>query len=108
MDSEVPSMQLLSGVLAAAALVYDESEHSFLSTLQQSFVSNGSDDTQQDELEDAERTLVASKNESLDEAIGGQEIDADETNKTNDETAIFVPDRSSWSLVTKHTVKGCL
>lgn len=102
MDSEVPSMQLLAGVTS-----YDDSEHSFLSTLQSQFV--GSDDeTQQIELDDVDKTLVAGKDDDGEEASGGQRTDTDESNKTNDDNNIFVADRSSWSLVTKHTVKGCL
>lgn len=108
MDSEVPSMQLLSGVLASAAASYDDSEHSFLSTLQTRFDGSDVDVTQQIELDDGEETLVASKNDDGDEASGGQRADTDDSGKTSDENTIYVADRSSWSLVTKHTVKGCL
>lgn len=103
MDSEVPSMQLLAGVAS-----YDDLEHSFLSTLQSQFVGSDDDVRQQIELDDAERTLVASKEDDGDEASGGQRTDTDESSKTNDDNITFVADRSSWSLVTKHTVKGCL
>lgn len=103
MDSEVPSMQLLAGVAS-----YDDSEHSFLSTLQSQFVGSDDDVTPQNDFDDAERTLVASKDDDGDEASGGQRTDTDESSKTNDDNTIFVADRSSWSLVTKRTVKGCL
>lgn len=113
MDSEVPSMQLLTGVFSSATASYDESEHSFLSTLQSQFIGSDDDVTQQIELNDSERTLVASKNDhddddDGDEASGGQRTDTDDSAKTSDDNPIFVADRSSWSLVTKHTVKGCL
>lgn len=108
MDSEVPSMQLLTGVFASATTSYDESEHSFLSTLQSQFVGSDDDVAQQIDLEDAEKTLVPSNDDDGDEASGGQRTDTDDSGKNSDENAMFVADRSSWSLVTKHTVKGCL
>lgn len=109
MDSEVPSMQLLCGVISSATASYDESEHSFLSTLQSQFVCNDDDVTEQIDLDDAEKTLVAASNEnSCDEASGERHTNTDESGKTSNENTIFVADRSSWSLVTKRTAKGCL
>lgn len=108
MDSEVPSMQLLTGVLASAAASYDDSEHSFLSTLQSQFVGSDDDVAQQIELDDTDKTLVAGDDDDGEEASAGQRTDTDDPGKAFDETTTFVADRSSWSLVTKHTVKGCL
>lgn len=104
MDSEVPSMQLLTGVLASATASYDDSEHSFLSTLQSQFVGSDDDVTQQIDLDDTEKTLIAGKDDDGDEASGGQRTDTDDSGKSSDENTIFVADRSSWSLVTKHTI----
>lgn len=109
MDSEVPSMQLLTGVLSSATASYDDSEHSFLSTLQSQFVGSDDDVTQQIELDDdADKTLVPGKDDDGDEASGEQRTDTDDSGKSSDDNTIFAADRSSWSLVTKHTVKGCL
>lgn len=101
MDSEVPSMQLLCGVISSATTSFDESEHSFLSTLQSPFACSDEDvDQVTDELAIVESNEVDQMEE--------QEINSEDSIKTNDDSNIFVPDRSSWSLVTKQTVKGCL
>lgn len=98
MDSEIPSMQLLSGVISSATTSYDESEHSFLSTIQSPLT--GSED---ECIEDIEKTIEAS-NEKVDTVENSPQIQL----RINEENSIFIGDRSSWSLVTKQTVKGCL
>lgn len=98
MDSEVPSMQLLTGVISS----YDESEHSFLSTIQ-SPLTGSEDERGEDDLDQTliENTIVKSDKDT-------SENEADNQIRPNDENSIFIADRSSWSLVTKQTVKGCL
>lgn len=113
MDSEVPSMQLLSGVISSATTSFDDSEHSFLSTIQSPFVCGEDNDGDIDDVaarifDDADET---SEN-ILDRENDSNSSETDEVHvsiKENDDSNIFMPEtNSTWSLVTKQTVKGCL
>lgn len=103
MDSEVPSMQLLTGVITSGSTSFDESEHSFLSTLQTPF---GNDGEHRSGYDDELDKAIAMNSYSLSES----EIHSMENETVKDEAkSTFVSESSgsSWSLVTKHTV-GCL
>lgn len=106
MDSEVPSMQLLSGVISSATTSFDDSEHSFLSTIQSPFVCGEDNDGDIDDVaaelfDDVDdMTLNRDNNNNT----GNDNVHA--SIKENDDSNIFMPE--SWSLVTKQTVKGCL
>lgn len=103
MDSEVPSMQLLSGVVSSATASYDESELSFLSTMQSPL------STSDDEIaRDLNQAILESASAKSDEKDEEAESAADVLIRAHGENSIFNGDRSSWSLVTKQTVKGCL
>lgn len=99
MDSEVPSMQLLTGVLSSASTSFDDSEHSFLSTLQSPYMNDmGPAHEYDDELE---KNI---ENHSYYESDGMESVAA-ETKK--DEARMPFsgePSCSSWGLVTKHTL----
>lgn len=110
MDSEVPTMQLLTGVISSASVSFDESELSFLSTLQEPFNDNNDECGEFDD--DLERAAIAC--ESYDFSDSTAEIQTHETDTDTDDKDdakdpfSSEPSCSSWSLVTKHTVKGCL
>lgn len=103
MDSEVPSMQLLSGVMSSVTNSFYDSDHSYLSAFQSPYNSGeeieGPDTI--DKIETTEATADHADSDSVDVLI-----------KVNDDdSGTFIDltnDRSSWSMVTKHTVKGCL
>lgn len=110
MDSEVPSMQLLSGVISSATTSFDDSEHSFLSTIQSPFMCSDDDVHAKSELDDMEfdrRTLFDRDVESV-FGLDDDPENAAESLKIVDDNGNILADRSSWDLVTKHTVKGCL
>lgn len=108
MDSEVPSMQLLSGVMSSVTNSFYDSDHSYLSAFQSPYNSGEEIDQSPtegpDTIDDTE-----SPEPAADQADSNS---ADVLIKVNDDdSGTFIDltnDRSSWSLVTKHTVKGCL
>lgn len=101
MDSEVPSMQLLSGVVSSMTNSFYDSDQSFLSAFQSSY--NSSDDVDEHCGNDGDLDHIE-ENPNSDESS-----DADALIKvSDDDSGTFTSDRRSWSLVTKHTVKGCL
>lgn len=104
MDSEVPSMQLLSGVMSSATNSFYDSDHSFLSSLQSPF--HSSDDAEQHQSIDLNDDNDTDKGRDLDAECAELSDAAIKVSDDNSDT--YTPDRSSWSLVTKHTVKGCL
>lgn len=104
-------MQLLSGVISSATTSFDDSEHSFLSTIQSPFVCGEDNDgdiddvAAFDEADDMPRSFLGrdnNNNNTENDNLHG-------SMKENDDSNIFMPETSStWSLVTKQTVKGCL
>lgn len=103
MDSEVPSMQLLTGVRTSGSTSFDESEHSFLSTLQTPFENDVEHrGAYEDELDKAIKMHSYSLSESDIQSIENETVKDDIKS-----TFVSEPSCSSWSLVTKHTV-GCL
>lgn len=97
-------MQLLSGVISSATTSFDDSEHSFFSTIQSPLTSS---DDELNRNSDIEHDIELRK----DQPNGDDAKANDENNEViriDDENNIFIGDRSSWSLVTKQTVKGCL
>lgn len=110
MDSEVPTMQLLTGVISSASASFDESELSFLSTLQEPFIDNIDECAELDELEKAANACEPYDLSDSPTEIRSHETDTTDTDDKDDAKDPFSsePSCSSWSLVTKHTVKGCL
>lgn len=100
MDSEVPSMQLLSGVVSSMTNSFYDSDQSFLSAFQSPYNSS----------EDVEQNAANLENIDENDATGDESGDAENVliKVSDDDSGTFTSDRSSWSLVTKHTVKGCL
>lgn len=108
MDSEVPSMQLLSGVMSSVTNSFYDSDHSYLSSFQSPYNSG----------EEIDQSLTEGP-DTIDETespeAAAEQTDSDTANVlikvSDDDSGTFIDltnDRSSWSLVTKHTVKGCL
>lgn len=104
MDSEVPSMQLLTGVMSSATNSFYDSDHSFLSAMQSPF--HSSDDAEQQQSNEYDLSDDVEKSGAEDTECA--EISDVAIKTSDDDSGTFTPDRSSWSLVTKHTVKGCL
>lgn len=103
-------MQLLTGVISSASASFDESELSFLSTLQEPFIDNIDECGEfDDELEKAANACEPyDLSDSATEIRShGTDTDTDEKDDGKDPFS-SEPSCSSWSLVTKHTVKGCL
>lgn len=105
MDSEVPSMQLLSGVMSSVTNSFYDSDHSYLSAFQSPYNSGEEIDPISTEGPDTIDEIQCSSD-------AADQADADSADVlikvSDDDSGTFTNDRSSWSLVTKHTVKGCL
>lgn len=108
MDSEVPSMQLLSGVMSSVTNSFYDSDHSYLSAFQSPY--NSGEEIDQsltdgpDTIDDDENPEAAADQADSNSAVVLIKVSDDDSGTFIDLTN----DRSSWSLVTKHTVKGCL
>lgn len=102
MDSEVPSMQLLSGVISSATNSFYDSDQSFLSAFQSPY--NSSDDVEAGPATDPDLENI----ESVQNPEQFGEPSDVLIKVSDDDSGTYTSDRSSWSLVTKHTVKGCL
>lgn len=108
MDSEVPSMQLLSGVISSVTNSFYDSDHSYLSAFQSPYNSGEEIDQSLTECPD-----TIDKTERPEAAADQADSDSDGVliKVSDDDSGAFIEltnDRSNWSLVTKHTVKGCL
>lgn len=113
MDPEVPSMQLLTGVVSSASVSFDDSEHSFLSAHRSPI---HSEQTDSDEL----TAKIKSSRSSLfkSPATSSQTYrdlhNASTSSKVSDESSILIPETSPWNryysklIITKQSIKGCL
>lgn len=113
MDPEVPSMQLLTGVVSSASVSFDDSEHSFLSA-QRSPIH--SEQTDSDEL--TNKTKSSRSRQFKSPAASSQTYrdfhNASTSSKVSDESSILTPETSPWNrycsklIITKQSIKGCL
>lgn len=87
-------MQLLTGIISSASASFDDSEHSFLSTLQTPFLCDVDDEI--------DKALAMSAS-----YLGESSVESDTKEESKSPFNVDAAG-SSWSLVTKHTVKGCL
>lgn len=102
MDSEVPSMQLLTGVLSSASASFDDSEHSFLSTLQSPYKNDDVDQHNDAFTADLEKTLENCSYYDESDEVANIEIGMKKDTMRN--PFATEPSCSSWGLVTKHTL----
>lgn len=100
MDSEVPSMQLLTGVLSSGSVSFDDSEHSFLSTLHAPYIIDCDAANKYDAVLDKDMD-----NNSFSESPDDMEsIEAEIRKEEARMPFASEPSCSSWGLVTKHTL----
>lgn len=92
-------MQLLTGIISSASASFDDSEHSFLSTLQTPFLCDVDDEI--------DKALAMSASYLSESSVETQCIESDTKEESKSPFNVDAAG-SSWSLVTKHTVKGCL
>lgn len=114
MDPEVPSMQLLTGVVSSASVSFDDSEHSFLSALRSPL---HSEQTDSDEL--TTNKAKSSRSSLLKSPATSSQTyrdfnNASTSSKVSDESSILTPETSPWNrycsklIITKQSIKGCL
>lgn len=118
MDPEVPSMQLLTGVVSSASVSFDDSEHSFLSAQQSPLQHSpmNSEQTDSDELTGKAKSFRSSlfKPPSTSSQIYRDLHNASTSSKVSDESSILTHETSPWNrycsklIITKQSIKGCL
>lgn len=112
MDPEVPSMQLLTGVVSSASVSFDDSEHSFLSAHRSPL----SEQTDSDELTNKTKSYRSSlfKSPAASSQAYRDFHNASTSSKVSDESSILIPETSPWNrycsklIITKQSIKGCL
>lgn len=112
MDPEVPSMQLLTGVVSSASVSFDDSEHSFLSAHRSPL----SEQTDSDELTNKTKSYRSSlfKSPATSSQAYRDFHNASTSSKVSDESSILIPETSPWNrycsklIITKQSIKGCL
>lgn len=112
MDPEVPSMQLLTGVVSSASVSFDDSEHSYLSAHRSPL----SEHTDSDELTNKTKSYRSSlfKSPAASKQTYRDLHNASTSSKVSDESSILIQETSPWNrycsklIITKQSIKGCL
>lgn len=111
MDPEVPSMQLLTGVVSSASVSFDDSEHSFLSAHRSPL---HSEQTDSDELTNKIKSSRSIKSPGESSQTYRDFNNASSSSKVSDESSILTPENSPWNrycsklIITRQSIKGCL
>lgn len=113
MDPEVPSLQLLTGVVSSASVSFDDSEHSFLSAHRSPLQSEQNDS---DELTNKTKSSRSSlfKSPATSSQTYRDFHNASTSSKVSDDSSLLSPENSPWNrycsklIITKQSIKGCL
>lgn len=109
MDPEVPSLQMLTGVVSSASVSFDDSEHSFLSAHRSPLQSEQNDSDELTNKIKSSRSPATSSSQTYRDFHN-----ASTSSKVSDESSLLSPEISPWNryysklIITKQSIKGCL